>query len=87
HGIAVPIRKIGIFPSLLIHMISVGENTGELDEMLTRTAGFFDEEVEEAVEKLTAMIEPIMIVLLASIVAVVILSIMLPLLSIMSTVK
>ncbi|MDP4093449.1 MAG: type II secretion system F family protein, partial [Bacillota bacterium] len=46
HGIAVPIRKIGIFPSLLIHMISVGENTGELDEMLTRTAGFFDEEVE-----------------------------------------
>lgn len=53
-GIAGPIKKVGLFPPLLIHMITVGETTGELDEMLTRTAGFFDEEVEEAIEKLTA---------------------------------
>ncbi len=87
HGIAGPIKRLGIFPPLLINMIAVGENTGELDEMLTRTAGFFDEEVEDAIGKLTAAIQPIMIVILAGVIGVIILSIMLPMLSMMKSIS
>ncbi len=86
-GISGPMKKLGIFPPLLIHMIAVGENTGELDEMLGRTAGFFDDEVEEAIEKMTAMIEPAMIIVMAAIIGCIILSVMLPMISIMSTVQ
>ncbi len=85
-GIAGPMRRLGIFPPLLIHMIVVGESTGELDEMLGRTAGFFDEEVEEAIEKAVSMIEPAMIIIMAAVIGVIILSVMLPMVSIMETV-
>lgn len=87
YGISDSVDKMKIFPPLLIHMVAVGESTGELDQMLTRTAGFFDEEVDEAVEKMTTMIEPIMIVILAAVVGVIMLSIMLPMLSIMSAIQ
>lgn len=86
-GIAGPMRNLGIFPPLLIHMIVVGESTGELDEMLGRTAGFFDEEVEESIEKAVSMIEPAMIIVMAVIIGVIILSVMLPMLSLMETVN
>jgi len=86
-GIAGPMKKLGIFPPLLIHMVAVGESTGELDEMLARTAGFFDEEVEETIDKLTAMIEPAMIILMAAVIGTIILSIMLPMISILSAVQ
>jgi len=86
-GIAGPMRRLGIFPPLLIHMIVVGESTGELDEMLGRTAGFFDEEVEEAIEKAVSMIEPAMIIIMAVIIGVIIISVMLPMVSIMETVQ
>ncbi|WP_434510798.1 type II secretion system F family protein [Desulfitobacterium sp. AusDCA] len=85
-GIAGPIKKVGLFPPLLIHMITVGETTGELDEMLTRTAGFFDEEVEEAIEKLTAAIEPAMIIVMAVVIGSIVLAIMLPMVNIMKSV-
>jgi len=85
-GIASPIKKMGVFPPMLVHMVEVGEATGQLDDMLTRTAGFFDEEVEDAVEKLTAMIEPAMIVLMAVVVGTVVLAIMLPMVNIMNAV-
>jgi len=86
-GIAGPIKRLGIFPPLLIHMIVVGENTGELDEMLSRTAGFFDEEVEEAIEKTVSLIEPAMIIIMAAVIGVIILSVMLPMVSIMEHVQ
>jgi len=86
-GISGPLRRLGLFPPLLIHMITVGENTGELDEMLARTAGFFDEEVDEAIDKLTGMIEPAMIIIMAVIVGTIILSIMLPMISVLSSVQ
>jgi type IV pilus assembly protein PilC len=78
---------MGIFPPMLIHMIEVGEATGQLDEMLTRTAGFFDEEVEEAISKLTAMLEPAMIVIMAVVVGTVVMGMMLPMVSIMQSVQ
>ncbi|HOL92452.1 MAG TPA: type II secretion system F family protein [Clostridiales bacterium] len=86
-GIAGSMRRLGIFPPLLIHMIVVGENTGELDEMLGRTAGFFDEEVEEAIEKTVSLIEPAMIIIMAAVIGVIILSVMLPMVSIMEHVQ
>lgn len=86
-GISGPLRRLGLFPPLLIHMITVGENTGELDEMLARTAGFFDEEVDEAIDKLTGMIEPAMIIIMAVVVGTIILSIMLPMISVLSSVQ
>ena len=86
-GISESLEKIGIFPPLLIHMVAVGERTGELDQLLMRTSGFFDEEVETAISKMTTMIEPLMIVVLAGVVGVILLSIFLPMLSIMSAVS
>ncbi|KGK86348.1 type II secretion protein F [Desulfosporosinus sp. HMP52] len=86
-GISGSIKKMGVFPPMLIHMIEVGEATGQLDEMLTRTAGFFDEEVEEAIEKLTAMLEPAMIVIMAVVVGTVVMAMMLPMVSIMQSVQ
>ena len=84
-GIAGPIRDIKLFPNLLVHMIAVGENSGELDEMLGRTAGFFDAEVEEAIDRLTVMIEPLMIIVLGAVVGVIIVAVMLPMISVMTS--
>jgi Type II secretory pathway, component PulF len=86
-GISGSIKKMGVFPPMLIHMIEVGEATGQLDEMLTRTAGFFDEEVEEAIAKLTAMLEPAMIVIMAVVVGTVVMAMMLPMVNIMQSVQ
>ncbi|HEX9640857.1 MAG TPA: type II secretion system F family protein, partial [Candidatus Krumholzibacteria bacterium] len=62
--IADPLRASGVFPPMVVQMISVGEETGALDEMLSKIADFYDDEVDTAVEQLTAAIEPIMIVLM-----------------------
>jgi type IV pilus assembly protein PilC len=86
-GISVSLAKMNLFPPLLIHMVAVGEQTGELDQMLTRTSKFFDEEVDVAIQKLTAMIEPLMIIILAGVIAVVLLSIFLPMLEIMNSIQ
>jgi type IV pilus assembly protein PilC len=85
-GISDSLEKLEIFPPLLIHMVAVGERTGELDQMLLRTSGFFDDEVESAIQKMTTMIEPAMIVVLAGVIGVILLSIFLPMLSIMNNV-
>ncbi|NLO47538.1 MAG: type II secretion system F family protein [Clostridiales bacterium] len=85
-GISESLVKLEIFPPLLIHMVAVGERTGELDQMLLRTSGFFDDEAEAAISKMTTMIEPAMIVVLAGVIGVILLSIFLPMLSIMNNV-
>ena len=84
-GIAGPVRDIKLFPNLLVHMIAIGESSGELDEMLGRTAGFFDMEVEEAIDRLTVMIEPLMIIILGAVVGLIIVSVMLPMISVMTS--
>lgn len=73
-----PLVESGVFPSMVCQMIGVGESTGALDEMLTKIADFYDEEVDQAVENLTAMIEPLMIVGLGGILGVVIIAMYLP---------
>ncbi|MDR1439222.1 MAG: type II secretion system F family protein [Clostridiales bacterium] len=84
-GIAGPVGELAFFPDLLVHMIAIGESSGELDEMLGRTAGFFDLEVEESIDRLTVMIEPLLIIVLGAVVGVIIVSIMLPMISIMTS--
>ena len=59
-----PLTESGVFPSMVCQMISVGEATGALDAMLGKIADFYDEEVDQAVENLTSLIEPFMLVFL-----------------------
>jgi len=66
--IAEPLAASGVFPPMVVQMISIGEQTGALDEMLAKIADFYDDEVDTAVEALTAAIEPLMIVLMGTMV-------------------
>ncbi len=63
-GMTEPLKKDGIFPPMVIQMVSVGEETGKIDEMLMRAADFYEEEVDTAVEGLSSMLEPLIIVFL-----------------------
>jgi type IV pilus assembly protein PilC len=63
---AEPLGESGVFPAMVCQMISVGESTGALDAMLVKIADFYDEEVDQAVENLTSMIEPFMLVFLGT---------------------
>lgn len=73
-----PLQASGVFPAMVCQMIAVGESTGALDAMLEKIADFYDEEVDQAVENLTAMIEPMMIVFLGIVVGGLIVSMYLP---------
>jgi type IV pilus assembly protein PilC len=73
-----PMRNHWAFPPLIPHMISIGEQTGSLDHMLAKVAEFYEQEVDAETDKLKALIEPLMIVVLATIVGTIILAIMMP---------
>ncbi|HDY87383.1 MAG TPA: type II secretion system F family protein, partial [bacterium] len=60
-----PMKETGVFPPMVIQMVAVGEESGGLDQMLNKIADFYDEEVNAAVETLTSVMEPIIIVILA----------------------
>jgi general secretion pathway protein F len=83
-SIADPLRASGVFPPFVIQMIASGEQSGELEFMLQKASEAFDREVENAVNGLTALIEPIMILILAGMVVVVILSFLMPILDLTS---
>ncbi|NNF37479.1 MAG: type II secretion system F family protein, partial [Gemmatimonadetes bacterium] len=76
--IAGPLKASGVFPPMVVQMINVGEQTGGLDEMLTKIADFYDEEVDAAVEALLSAMEPIMIVVLGVVVGGMIVAMYLP---------
>ena len=80
--ISLAIQKENVFPALAIQMISIGEETGELDAMMEKVADFYEDEVEQAVKALTSMIEPLMMVGIALMVGTILLSMYLPLFSI-----
>ncbi len=77
--ISLALQREEVFPLLAIQMISIGEETGELDSMMMKVADFYEDEVEQAVKALTSLIEPLMMVVLAGMVAVILLSMYLPL--------
>jgi type IV pilus assembly protein PilC len=76
--IAEPLAETGIFPSMVVQMIAVGEATGALDTMLTKIADFYDDEVDTAVDAMTALLEPVMMVFLGGIVGGMIIAMYLP---------
>ena len=78
--ISTPMKAVGVFPPTVSYMVGVGEQAGNLEEMLERIAGTYDEEVDLATQKLTSVIEPVIIVLLATIVAGIVVAIVMPLL-------
>lgn len=73
-----PLQASGVFPAMVCQMIAVGESTGALDAMLEKIADFYDEEVDQAVENLTAMIEPFMIIFLGIVIGGLVISMYLP---------
>ena len=77
-SIAQPLMESKVFPSMVVQMISVGETTGALDSMLNKIADFYDEEVDTAVDGLTSMIEPFMIVFLGGTIGSIIIAMYLP---------
>lgn len=77
-GLSGPIRESGVFPDMLASMIRVGEEAGSLDEMLEKTADYYDEEVDVAISNATSMIEPIMIIIMGVVIGGMVVAIMLP---------
>lgn len=77
-----PLKKSWVFPPLVSHMTAIGEETGSLDYMLEKIADFYEEDVDRTVDTLRTLIEPLMIILLAGVVGFIVLSIMVPMLSI-----
>lgn len=84
-SISSPLKKSGVFPPILIHMISVGERSGSLEEMLMKAAESYEGDVETTISGLTSLLEPLMIVIMGVIVGFVVLSILMPMLE-MSTI-
>jgi type IV pilus assembly protein PilC len=77
-SIASPLLETGVFPKMVVQMIAVGESTGALDVMLTKIADFYDDEVEQAVDAVTSLIEPLIMVLLGGIIGFVLIAMYLP---------
>ena len=82
-----PLKGSTVFPPMVVHMISVGENTGALDQMLSKIADFYDDEVDTAVTALTSLLEPIMIVLLGVVVGGLVVEMSLPIFRLVSLMK
>ncbi len=78
HNISGPLKQSGLFPPLVTHMIAVGEQSGQLEQMLIKIADTYDNEVEMNVNALTSFLEPFMIVVMGAIVGFIILAILLP---------
>jgi type IV pilus assembly protein PilC len=79
--ITAPLEASGVFPPMVISMVDVGEQTGALPEMLLKIADNYDEEVDNAVESMTSLLEPIMIIFLAVIVGSIVIAMFLPLIA------
>ncbi|WP_018247721.1 type II secretion system F family protein [Orenia marismortui] len=77
-SIAIPLRKNGVFPMMVLQMIKVGEETGKLDEMLLKISDFYEKEVEHTVEAAVSLIEPLMIVVMGVVVGGIVAAMMLP---------
>lgn len=81
-GISVPLRRCGQFPSLAAHLLSVGEETGKLDEMFTRMADIYEADTRDAIKRFTSLFEPLLILTMGIVVGALILSMLLAITSI-----
>ncbi|MFB3118030.1 MAG: type II secretion system F family protein [Myxococcota bacterium] len=86
-SVAAPLRNSGEFPPMVTHMIEVGERSGQLESMLSKIADTYEEQVETTVSRLTALLEPLLILLMVGIVVVIILATLVPLLQVTSSIS
>ncbi len=86
-SIAAPLRRSGYFPPLVTHMVEVGERSGELEAMLAKVADTYDEQVENSVSRMTALLEPVLILIMVGLVLGIILATLVPLLEITSAIQ
>lgn len=86
-SISVSIKKQNLFPVMLCSMLNIGEESGNMDEILTKTANYYDEEADTAIQKLISLLEPIMIVVLAIVVGFIVVSIITPIFGIYSQIS
>lgn len=77
-GLSQALKRVGFFPPMLCSMVSIGEESGSLDDILNKTADFYDDELETAIQQFTSMLEPIMILIMGVIIGFMIISIILP---------
>ena len=85
--IAAPIQRSPVFPAMVGHMVAVGEETGQLDQMLTKIADFYEAEVDAKVKALTALIEPLMIVFVGGVVGFIVISMYMPMITVYNNIK
>jgi type IV pilus assembly protein PilC len=84
---AAPLKECAIFPSMVTHMLSVGEETGSVDTMLNKIADFYEDQVAAAVKALTSILEPIMIVIVGGIVGFIVIAMYMPLFKVYDSIK
>ncbi|MFH1893029.1 MAG: type II secretion system F family protein [Candidatus Zixiibacteriota bacterium] len=82
-----PLKESGVFPPMVVQMISVGEKTGGLDDMLNKIADFYDEEVDAAVAALTSLIEPVVIVVMGAVIGGILIAMYLPMFDIIGKIN
>ncbi len=85
-SLAQPIKEIHVFPRMVDSMINIGEESGALDDILIRTTEYFEEELEITIKKMVQLFEPVMIVFMAGIVGIAVISMVMPLLTLPSTI-
>jgi type IV pilus assembly protein PilC len=85
--IAAPLRTAPVFPAMTTHMVGVGEETGALDQMLSKIADFYEDEVAAAVKALTSILEPVMIIFVGGMVGLIVVSMYLPLFKVYDQIK
>jgi len=85
--IAAPLKDVPVFPAMVVDMISVGEETGALDTMLTKVAEFYEAEVAAAVKAITSILEPVMIIVVGGMVGFIVISMYLPLFKVYDQIK
>ena len=81
------IKNIGIFPPMVDSMIKIGEESGALDDILYKTADFYDEEVETSLQKMTTLLEPILIIFMALIIGFIVIAMAMPMFDMVNTIE
>ncbi len=86
-SIAKPLSRVSVFPPMVTQMISIGEETGALDSMLNKVADFYEDEVDTTIKSLTSILEPIMMIFVGGMVGLIVISMYLPMFSMMNLVQ
>jgi type IV pilus assembly protein PilC len=86
-SIAKPLSKHAVFPPMVVQMIAVGEETGQVDTMLTKVAQFYDQEVEASVDALTSLIEPLLIAIIGGFVGAAVIALYMPMFNIIKLIQ